>query len=151
MRGADVLGSQSERFHHSGAQVLHDDVGRRDQIPGDLLSAIVFQVECDAAFVAVVVPQDRFAVGADQSRRFAVHRFDFDHVGAEVHQNLGGGRGGDELSEIDDANSGQRSGHAAFSFVRALSFAASCSGRTRKVAAAPPSVMRIPVSAKPWP
>ena len=62
MRGLDLrqtLVAQAHALHHAGAKVVGDDVGVAQQLDQDLATLGGFQIECQAALVAVEAPKHR--------------------------------------------------------------------------------------------
>ena len=106
----DVLGPEAPLLHRAGAEVLEHDVGGRGELGGDPLALGLAQVERDGALVA---GQDRppqravvVAQAAPVAHRVAgAGRLDLDHVGAEVPEQRAGERAGEQLPELDRAQS----------------------------------------------
>ena len=107
---------EAERVERVGAQVGHEDVGRRQQLFEPLPGLRVAEVEHDAALAPVVLCEGRVrgvvVTDAERAERVAHgvarRRLDLDDVGAPVRQQRRGRRRGDPDAELDDAQAGQR-------------------------------------------
>src|SRR5439155_17096839 len=104
--------------HHSGAEILGDDVGLEHQTSGDLFSLFGLEVDDDAA-LAAVEQQEEVAVEIglvavpELARAVAFRRaLDLDDVGPEPGEHLCAGRAGLVVREVDDADSLERLAHA---------------------------------------
>ena len=111
----------------AGLVVLEQDIALRDHPPGQALTLRRCQVDRDRALVAVrrveidAVVEQFFAVCVLQEGRApAAHivagagTLDLDDVGAEVGQDLGRRRPGQDAGQVENAESFQRTGHAGF-------------------------------------
>ena len=81
-----------------GLRGLQHDVGLRGEAEEEVESVVVGEVERERALVGVVVPPEEGALrpgqvveeGADSARRVARGRLDFDHIRAQIGQQLAG-------------------------------------------------------------
>ena len=118
--GAQTVVVEPEVARGAGAEVLGDDVGALDQPAHDLAARGGAHVDRHAALVAVeadveaalglavrIVLPGRAVERRDEPRRVALERLDLDHLGAEVAEQGGAERPGDEGAEVEDAKPGE--------------------------------------------
>lgn len=107
----EVFVTESERAHHAGPVVFHEDVRLRRERPEDRLAARILQIDDDAALVAVDGPVAG-AFRAHAARHAAggipLRRLDLDHVRAHVAEEHGAERTGHDLRQIQYADACQR-------------------------------------------
>ena len=111
MEGAHI---EAELVPFPGAKAFDDHVDRCRQSQDRFSIGRSSQVQNDAAFAGVQVPEHAATLGMrcvvrerpQASRRVAVGRLDLDDVGANVAQQPGGVWPGDPLREIDHAQPG---------------------------------------------
>ena len=93
-----------------------------DQPVAEAAVGFAVGVEDDAALAGVGIEKGGARFGVDgvgagersaAAREVAVRRLDFDHVGAEVAEQLGGEGRGQSLGDVDDAQSGESGSHVA--------------------------------------
>ena len=111
---ADDFVAQTEPLHGTRAVVLQQDIGILDHAQQDIFARARFEVERDAALVAVHVKKAE-AVGAlhlephGPARLVAATRWLYlDHVGTQVGQQHAGIRPRHDLANVEHANAGQR-------------------------------------------
>src|SRR6185312_10717821 len=112
-------------FQRTWTEILDDDVAFRGELAQQIAPAFAGQIERDAFLVACFrQPHQRvaaFGVGPEPAQRVAgAGRLDLDHLGAELAQNGGAMRAGDESAEIEDADSLERSHAGCLSLSDAL-------------------------------
>ena len=104
---------QAELVEGAGAEVLDEDVGGFQEFQDGAAAGRGFQVQHDAAFVAVHDGEEAGAGGLEPAGivagGFAVlgGGFDLDDVGAEVGEHEAAGGAHDHVGEFDDAESGE--------------------------------------------
>ena len=109
--GAELGVVDPERVEHAGVLGLDDDVGRRREATEGVATVVGVEVEHDAALRRVVVPPPQAAVGVVLvagegpvgARHVAAGRFDDDHVGPEVPEELGAVRAA-VVGQLDDTD-----------------------------------------------
>ena len=112
MRRRELFVAEAELLHHTGAEVVHDHIGGGDQRAdrGDALRG--FQVEREATFVPVQTSVGQAHTVNKGTPAAApvpgVGPLDLDHVGAVVGENLGANRALVNVTEINDADAGER-------------------------------------------
>ena len=119
--GAQRLVVQAQALHQPRREVLDDDVGVADHVQEERTALGLFQVQHNAALV-VVEQQEVHRVeprhlGTVAARLLAARRLDLEDVGAQPPEELGAGRPGFELGEVENANPAQRPvghGHSPF-------------------------------------
>jgi hypothetical protein len=109
-----VSPAQPVPVEDTGAKVLQDDVAVGDKSERELASAVGGEVEGDGALVAVageIERRHRVRGGSGQERRAVLAGvvavpglFDLDDVGAEIAQHLAGQGGGQDPTQIEDAD-----------------------------------------------
>src|SRR3989441_3620735 len=111
------LVSEPQALHRAWPQILGDDVRLADEPPRDLLALVGFQIQHDAALVAVE-QQEEVAVDVgpiavpELSGPVTVRwTLDLDHVGAEPGQSLRARRTGLVVREVDDTDALQGFAH----------------------------------------
>ena len=111
---AQLLISEAVFFHGPAPQILDQDVGCHRQIVGEFLPLFRFQVDHDAFLVSVRdLEIGAFAVlerRAEMTQVVALRAFDLDHLGAQVTQDHGAPRPGQNAGKIENANTGERPG-----------------------------------------
>ncbi|MNQ87578.1 hypothetical protein D3C85_1028070 [compost metagenome] len=105
---AERLVAQVQALHRIGREILHQHVRRLDQLQQDRASALVLQVNGNAALVAVEIAEVAGPEPLQASRSVAFHGFDLDHVGAQVRQHHAAGRAHHRVPEIKHANTRER-------------------------------------------
>src|SRR4029077_10054628 len=106
--------TQAKSLHRAGPEVRHDHVGFRDEAERRFLPELRFQIEHQAALVAVGEHEERAHAVAERLRARPValprarRRLDLGHVRAKAGQMLHGGRAEQELRERRDANAFER-------------------------------------------
>jgi len=108
--------AEAQALHEPAPVILGDDVGALQQSPQDALAIVMFQVDRDAALVAVH-HQKGGGLIADLRRHHvarvvaAWNFFELDDVRAHVgeHQPAGGPR--HDVAQLDDLETGERPGH----------------------------------------
>src|SRR5207249_3029504 len=105
-----------QALHEAGGEVLHHDVGALDHLQEELAPGRILEVDRHAALVGVEDKEEhRIEPGhlrTIAARLLAARRLDLDDVGAEPAQELGAGRAGFELGEIENPDAAQRAlGH----------------------------------------
>ncbi len=119
--GAQTVVVEPEIARGAGPEVLGDDVGALDQPPHDLAARGRAHVDRHAALVAVeadveaalglavrILLAGRAEERRDQPCGIAFERLDLDHLGAEVAEQGGAERAGDEGAEVENAKPGER-------------------------------------------
>ena len=99
------------------AEVLHEDVGLRDELVDDLFRPVLLQIEGDALLVAI----RRLEVGVGHVRDVQTRHdedtaagiaadalFDLDHFGAEVGEHLGAVGASNGQAEVEDRDALER-------------------------------------------
>ncbi len=94
--------------HRARREVLDQDVGRLQQLDEDRPALRCIGVEREALLVAVEVTEEAGTEAAQLACAVAVHRFDLDHLGAEIGQDHAAGRPENGVREFDDANALER-------------------------------------------
>ena len=111
----DGIEVETEPIHHARAEVVHHDVGARDQRLHPLQVARRFQVGGEALLVAVDGVEER-AVGAESLVRelqlagevAAAGALHLDDLGAEIGEPQAAGRSRQELAEVEYQHSLER-------------------------------------------
>ena len=114
--GLTAFSASGPRPHFSsvpGREILAEDVGGSDQAPEEGRALRLAQVEGDGLLVALLgepgVAVAALARAAELAQRVAEPRLlDLDDLGAELAEDGGGERPGDEGREVDDADAAQR-------------------------------------------
>ena len=111
-----LLVSEAEAVYCSRPEVFDHDVGVARQPPGGFDSALLLEVQHDAALVAVH-SEERRRLAAHERRAhvtgiIAAGRFlDLDYVRAHVCQEHRAKRPGEDLAAVDDLHAFQGQGH----------------------------------------
>ncbi len=99
------LVAQPPLFHRAGLEVLHQDVGARQEAQQHLATLLLAQVEGDAALVAVHADEVGGVVVVERrppvAHLVALRRLDLDHVGAVVGEDLGAVRPAQHAGQVD--------------------------------------------------
>ena len=110
----ELFVAEAEFLHHAGAEIVHDHIGGGDQRPDRRDALRGFQVEGEAAFVAVesgVGEAHTVDKGPPAAAPVAgVGALDLDHIGPVVGENLGADRPLVNVTEVDDADAGEGRG-----------------------------------------
>ena len=96
--------------HGAGRVVLQHDVGGRDQAIEQRAAIVGFQIDGDAALVAVEGREEAGCEADQASGGIATGRLDLDHVGAEIGKDQARGRPHDGVAELEHAQAGERQG-----------------------------------------
>src|SRR5208282_165405 len=112
--GATNVGvADSEAVGDTGSIVLDQSVGLNREPAHEVAAVLLLDVDHDAALVAVEVQERRgeaAALWADApAHRVALGRFDFDHVGAKVAEQLSAERPRNDGRQVKNAKTDQRS------------------------------------------
>ena len=118
-QGPDRFEPQAQPFGDPRLEILDEDVGGRDQAPGDVQPFVGFQIQRDRFLVA---PLNQ--VGEAQFPRRKLWNpaaiagpvafagfFDLDHLGAHEAQKVGGVGSGEHLRQVDDPQALERLKH----------------------------------------
>ena len=98
----------AEPLHGAGSVVFQDDVGRRRQPMQQRAAFVRFQVDGDAALVAIEGGEESGGKAEQPPGGVAVRRLDLDHIGAEIGQDQARSRAHDGVAEFEHANAGKR-------------------------------------------
>ncbi len=105
-----LLPADAEPLHRAGAVILDHDIGRRDQPVDNCPSLRPFQIDREAALVAVEGGEEPGPEPAEPARVIALRRrLDLDHLGAKLGEDQPGGRTHDRMREFEDPKARQRS------------------------------------------
>ena len=110
--GGDGVEVNAQPFHHPRPEVLHNDVAALRQAEHDLDPVGGRKIDGETAFTPIAVcvqPPD--VVGPGHAGEFTADRFDLDHLGTLLGQDLGGQRAGHHLAEIEHPDSFEWSPH----------------------------------------
>src|SRR5262249_10743156 len=123
----------AELHRQVAAQVVEHGVAALDELAEDLLALRVFQIEAEAALVAVerlveVAVAGREELRSDRAADVAavVKILDLDDLGAEVGEVLGAERPRPILLDRDDPDAGKRQAHARFLSISCLAMMMRC-------------------------
>ena len=95
--------AEAQPIHRAGSEILDQRVGVAHHVLGDRQSRGRFQVDADAALVAVEIDEETGGETMQPARAVAVRRrFHADHVGAEIGQHHAAGRAHDGVGEFED-------------------------------------------------
>ena len=96
---------------HLGAEILDDHIGLLGQLHKDRLAVRAFQVEREAALVAVQVLEiEPFAARAGDVVGGAAGRLDLDDLGAPIGELAHRGRSGAGMRQVEHGEAGKRQG-----------------------------------------
>ncbi len=109
--------AEPERRQKARRQGFEDDIRRFRQPPEQRGAVGGFDIECDAAFGRVVVPERQAAVGVwnivekrpELAARRTAGRLDLDHVGAEIAEQFAAELTG-FVRQFENTQAGQRTG-----------------------------------------
>ena len=110
--GSDGVEVDAQPFDHPWPEVLHDDIAARRQAEHDLDPVRGREIDGETAFTPIAVgvqPPD--VVGPGHAGEFTADRFDLDHLGTLLGQDLGGQWPGHHLAEIEHPDSFEWSPH----------------------------------------
>ena len=96
----------TEAFRHAGPEVVQHEVRALDELMRDLAPFLALEIERDA-LLALGGREGEEAAGRETAV-VAVQRLDFDHARAEVREDAGGVRRGEERGEVDHRHARQR-------------------------------------------
>ena len=121
----DVLPGEPHAVERAGREVLHQHVAMLDQALDDLLALGMLGIDRDRALVAVehreIEAVGPFHVTQLTARNVADARpLDLDHVGAHIAEQLGAGRAGLHVREVEDAHAVERLAGLAVGLARRL-------------------------------
>ena len=108
---AERLGAEAEAIHHAGAEVLHHHIGFGDKALHQRDRLRILQIEREAAFAGIELPEVGAVAGAQggaHAHVVAFGRFDLDDIGAEVGEQARAVRAGQHDREVEDADAIQR-------------------------------------------
>ncbi len=94
--------------HGAGRVVLDRHVGRRHQPVQQRAALTGFQIEGEAALIAVERAEEAGGKAGEPPGRIAADRLDLDHVGAEIGEDQPRARTHDGVAEFEHANAGKR-------------------------------------------
>src|SRR5436309_1426891 len=120
IRRAEPLVVEAQLFHQAGREILHDDVRSLDHPEEQRAATGILQIDRHAALVGIE-DEEEHRVEARHlrpvaPRLLAARRLDLDDVGPEPAEELGAGRAGFELGEVEDPDAAQRAfGHGSLS------------------------------------
>ena len=109
--GGWFVGAEAEALELAGSEILDHGVGFAGEPQHYLARFGSLEVESDAALVASMHgPPQGFTVDllAPPPDRVSRSRLDLDHVCAEIGEQARAEGGGDKMTDLQDANSGQR-------------------------------------------
>jgi hypothetical protein len=92
---AQLVGTETKALHGAGPEILHQDVGLRDQFGEDLTTDRAFYVDRKRALTAVRGNKQRRKLsclvdcGAASAGNITADRLDLEHVGALICQEHG--------------------------------------------------------------
>ena len=119
----EALGPETPRRERPAREVLDQDVDVREQLAEEPSPFVLPDVERDAFLVAIEREErHRHAVRrriAVPSLVAAARRLHLDHLGAEVGQDRGAERPGEEARQVEDADAGERAHRYGTKFLRA--------------------------------
>ena len=110
VHGLYLRSAQPELVERARPVRLQEHVRLGRELAQDLDRLRPLEIEHEAALVAVERDEAHALVVADRRRRaphVALRRLDLDDVGAHVAEQRAGERAGDEIRELDDANSSE--------------------------------------------
>src|SRR5207237_2931924 len=116
----EALPGEALAIEHAGAEILDDDVAAPNQLLDHRLAFGRLQIDGDAALVRVQ-HREIEAVGASHILQLtagdvaAAGHLDLDHIGTHPGQELGPGRTGLDMAQIEDPHTFQRFAHPTFS------------------------------------
>jgi len=102
----------AQPVHGAGCVVFQNEVGGGRQPVEQGPALVGFQIDGEAALVAVEGQKKSRGKADAPPRRVAVGRFDLDHVGAEVGEDQARRWAHDGVAEFEHANAGKRQGLA---------------------------------------
>ena len=114
IEAAQIIVAEAHALHHAGAEIAHDHVCGLHQTQCRLSVRFRFQVQGDAALVAVQAGEDRVVAAvrvlahAPAREVAGADALDLDDVGAVVAQHLGTARPHHHLGKVQNADALQR-------------------------------------------
>ena len=107
---AKIAIAAAEPVHGAGRVVLDHDVGGCRQPMQQRAAFIGFEIDGEAALVAVERAEEAGGKAEQPAGGIAVDRLDLDHVGAEIGENEPRARPHDGVAEFEHANAGKGEG-----------------------------------------
>ena len=102
-----IIVTAAETLHGSGREIFHNDVGFFRQPIQQLPSVVIFQIDCEAAFVAVECGKEAGAETYEAASRITIGWLDLDHVGSKIGEDHTSGRPHNGVTEFEHADAGK--------------------------------------------
>jgi hypothetical protein len=106
-----LFAAETQAVHHAGPEVLDQHVRMFDDAGRQFLAAFLLEIDRDVQLAAVLlheVAAHAVPARSEKARQIAFRRLEFDDLGAEIREDAGARRAGENAAEIRYADTAER-------------------------------------------